>query len=218
MSITYYREIQDFLQKELPTKGYFCCVYGSYPAKQNTSQSDIDLFVASELTSDDLFRKIEMFVLNLHKKHGLTQDEEVPYRNKLLVSYTDVMSAVTLKQFISPKKEEYAITKVEKTKEFLMSDNIRLRLIFNALTTPHDFISGDFAAYLKFRERAEKSLYELAKYLCHTPTHSVFALVDALMRSGTGEEGEMYLGYKNFDVVIEYLSYILSSQHEKLSS
>ncbi|MEX0909962.1 MAG: nucleotidyltransferase domain-containing protein [Candidatus Paceibacterota bacterium] len=214
-TLLYYKEIADFLEQQLPVKEYFCCVYGSYPAKRNTSQSDLDLFVASESVSEDLYRRLEKFILELSNLHGLTQDEEVPYRNKLLVSYADVQSAVSLAQFKSPDDGSITVPKIEKTKEFLSSDHIRLRLIFNALTTPHNFISGNFLTYLNFKNIAEQGLQQLAIQICDGVNSDVENLVNVLMRSSDGEEGEMYLGYKNFDSIRSYLQFILSKERGK---
>lgn len=215
MYLDCYKEISRFLSKLLPADSYFCCVYGSYPAKRNTSHSDIDLFVACESTSEDLFKKIELFVLELHSKYGLKQDEEVPYANKLLVSYSDVAQAVNLQQFRDSRESRYTIPRITKNSDFLSSPHIRMRLIFNAMTSPHEFISGNVGAYLEFRDLAEHNLTKLVKQLIDVPNSDPFALADALICNDSGEEGEMYLGYKNYDCIKNYLAYILSKNYEK---
>ena len=207
-----YAEIGDFLGRQYADLDLFCCIYGSFPAQRETSKSDIDLFVAvSDPTKVD-FRSLVDFVLLIHRKRGLEQDEEVPYENKLLVSYADIAAATDLKPFYA--NGELFVRPVEKTKAFLSSEEIKQRLLLNALTTPHDCIVGNRLMHMEFRAKAERGLYQLASTLSQLQSPDVDDLVEVLLRDTAGNEGEWYLGYKDYDTVRAYLKYILSKNHD----
>ncbi|MBO6557572.1 MAG: hypothetical protein JJ957_13795 [Pseudomonadales bacterium] len=129
-------------------------------------------------------------------------DDEVPLHNKLLVSYQDLNHAVEI------HSNTKRIDPIVKSEEFLGSPEMRLRLLFNALTTPNYCVGGMCNDYLFYKERAELGLVTLSDKISgkDTPTTT---RVDDLIRSDDGKEGEDYLGYKNLRPVRSYLQYIL---------
>jgi len=204
-----FQEISCFSEKYFKHRDYFVCVYGSFASGDYTKTSDIDVFVAIKIYDERDFKEFRDFLVGLHIRYGLNQDNEVPYWNKLLVSYEDVQQAIDLSAFIK-KESGYHAPVVKKNKEFLASLEIRWRLILNALTSPHECLCGNKESYSMYRTNAEKSIMRLARGLIKTEKPTQKELLDVLVSGANGEEGEMYLGYKKeCDSVIEYLEDIL---------
>lgn len=93
-----------FADEHLSHLNHFMCVYGSYASESYNDKSDVDLFVAAE--KHDIIDSIKIcnFIINLHMCNNLVFDNEVPYENKLFVSYEDIEAAINLKSFV--KKRE----------------------------------------------------------------------------------------------------------------
>ena len=211
--LEFYGEIASYLTEHIGAEDFFCCVYGSFPALRQTSRSDIDLFVAVPSFNEALLNEIVSFIKTLHTREGLAQDDEVPFENKLLVSYDDVAAAVALEPFLVGT--ELQVQPVKKSKSFLSSTHIRWRLLFNALTTPHDYIAGDRMRYLVYRMTAEKNLLRLASVLSNPQSGvGVDQLVDALIGDSHGNSGEWFLGYKDYDTIRAYLRFLLLKHHD----
>lgn len=189
-------EIRTFLEKNFLEHSCFVCVYGSFATGHRTDASDLDIFVAvKDAPVGSQFERLNEFIISLHKKYNLNIDYEVPYENKLIVSYDDVEHAVALRAF---KKEDkkYHIPTIIKTRESLLSPEIRWRLLLNALTSPHECIYGNKRQYFIYKSKAEKSLIELAKSISDFYECDNEKLLNALMCGKNGEDGELYLGYK----------------------
>lgn len=212
-TVKIYNPIAHFLEENLERENFFCCVYGSYPLNRANLNSDIDLFIATSDSQKEKFNTIKNFILKVHNINDMKQDHEVPYENKLLVTYNDVRNAVTLNPF--KRKDELYVPEIRKEPDFLSSTHIRERLLFNALSGPNDCIAGNYTKYLEFREMAEESLYKLACSLSSKNKPIVDDLVNVLLYSPSGEEGEMYLGYKDIPAVKGYLSFVLNKYHKE---
>lgn len=204
-----FQELVDFSNKHLSRRDYFVCIYGSYASGNYTEASDLDMFVAIGNHRSEDFEKIRDFLIDLHVRYELRLDDEVPYENKLIISYEDIQDAIALKSFVK-NGVRYHVPMVEKKKEFLSSPEIRWRLILNALTSPHECVCGNSDVYARFRIDAEKSLIRLARGLTATETPSIDEILEALTSGENKEEGEMYLGYKKErEDVIKYLKELI---------
>lgn len=204
---TLLNELASFLQENLNDK-YFVCIYGSYANNNANFDSDLDLFIAIESKNQEFFDNLKNFIITLHKNNNLQLDNEVPYENKLLVSYEEARSAVNL-QGLKVEKDHIIVPKIEKNSSFLASSEVKKRLIFNALTSPHIFLGNDKESYDLLKKTAETNLgllaFELSGYQKETEK-----LIEVLLVSKDGNEGEMYLGYKKYDSIIDYLKNILN--------
>lgn len=198
-------ELESFLDSLLG-KDYFGCIYGSYATGTNNEKSDVDLFISSSNIDQSKFELIKEFIIDYHQKNKLSLDDEVPYENKLFVDYKDILDAVELKGFVL-EKGLISVPEVQKNKEFLSSRPIRLRLIFNALTTPHIFFGKDERTYHKNRRKAETNLRFLSTHL--STGHTTSDPLNILLNGPNGAEGEMFLGYKRYPIVINYLTSII---------
>ena len=205
-----FQELTLFCKEYFKTCDYFVCVYGSYASSDFTKDSDLDLFIATAKPSSVDFKTIRDFVVNLHIQNHLKIDEEVPYINKLIMSYNDVADAVRLKAFIK-KGQKYLIPPVTDDKDFLMSREVRLRIILNALTSPHEYICGNQNEYSKSKQKAEKAIIRLAYGLTPKTNLNEGEILQILLRGPKGEESGTYLGYRNQRVkVIKYLKDLIS--------
>lgn len=191
------------MEKHFATRQYFACVYGSLAYGAEREDSDLDLFIATRTPTDSDRCSLAQMVIDLHQKHGLMLDIEVPYENKLVVSFEDLAHMMSLDAF--PMHEgRRTVPRVERTEAFLGSHEVRWRLLLNALTTPNLFLCGDKALYDKYRLAAEASVRRLAHEL--SPNNPL----SGLLYGPAGEEGEEYLGYKRERAqVMEHLVRIL---------
>jgi predicted nucleotidyltransferase len=192
---TLFEAITTFTAEHFSDRDHFVCIYGSYASGHYRESSDIDLFVALKYHDRREFELLRDFVQDLHLRHGLPLDDEVPYENKLVASYDDIRDAIGLKAF-TQDGERYSVAPIEKRPEFLASREVRLRLILNALTTPHLCLSGNNQLYSEFRISAESALMTLAKGLLIEEDMSPEQILNVLLKGENGERGELYLGYK----------------------
>ncbi|HCI05047.1 TPA: hypothetical protein DEW47_03690 [Patescibacteria group bacterium] len=205
-----FKKISEFAQKHIGDINSFICVYGSYASGNHSVLSDLDIFIAAEKHEPYFFDVFKSFLLDIHERYGLNTDDEVPYENKIIVSYQDVLRAVQLKPFTLNSRKSLVVPPVEKTKEFLSSDGVRWRLILNALTSPHVCLYGNHVAYEDFVRQAESAIVKLARSLCSDNVLDETQLLESLLASNRGHEGENYLGYKRErESVVKHLKDII---------
>lgn len=179
-------------------------LYGSVASGLNESSSDIDLvFIRDELREAERNILIDS-VKDLHRDLGLPLDDEVPFSVKLFCSWRDLENAAQGKCFWADA-QRVRYSKVVKTKEFLSSEEIRLRLLLNALAGPH----------VIFRDRTDSRIGNLVQEaqatLCWTAAiNSKLQCFDAqklvkwLISDGT-VHGEEHLGFKESPAVLTHL-------------
>lgn len=202
-------EVDNFSNKYFSDKKYFTCVYWSYANWMYDEESDLDIFFSSNNFKEWDFENTASFLRDLHIEQWLKLDDEVPYKNKILVSYKDIKNAVNLK-WLDFKDWKIIVPKIEKTEEFLSSYKVRLRLIFNALTSPNYISWNDLKSYNTYKNEAENNLFLLSLDLSNKLRVTIPDLVDSLMVSKDKEKGEMFLWYKEYDSIRNYLEWILS--------
>ncbi|MDD3287507.1 MAG: nucleotidyltransferase domain-containing protein [Alphaproteobacteria bacterium] len=190
-------EIEAFRVKQKSTG--FCLIYGSQATSTNTEASDIDIMFINKRKPPSI-KAYANFITKLHNNFGCKIDNEVPYDNKIVISYEEAKKAANLTSFIFAGKE-LIIPPIKKESIFLGSKHIKYRLVFNALTGPHIFVGGDVDDYKKIMNTAVHSLAILAMAINGKNTFVVPDLIDALKRGESGAEGEDYLGYKDSQLV-----------------
>ena len=210
------KELTKFLNDHFNNRDHFACIYGSHASGHSTLKSDFDIVVAFDLPTDQDYKNILNFLIKLHTDNNLPLDNEVPYSNKIVVSYQDFEYATNLKG-IKKENELYQVPSIKKTTLFLSSLEMRWRLLFNILTSPHIIVSGNTKTYQLMRDKAEQALVSLAINLTQKRNPTISELLDRLLQGKYGEEGELYLGYKNRDTVIEHLEKIISSRYRNVS-
>lgn len=201
------------VQNLLTGKEHFTCVYGSVITQKNRLDSDIDFFVSSEQFESADRISLAGFAVSFHRELGFDIDEEVPYTNKVSIPYAELFSSAKLGG-LAIENGRIKVPHVVKNDEFLSSREIRLRLVFNALTVPHQ-ISEQQSAYAYAKIKAEESLFYLAVDLADQrglDPMKTDNLIASLLNDGQGNEGEMYLGYKLYEPVVQHLEQILKRQ------
>lgn len=191
----------------------FLCFYGSsvYSKKE---QSDVDLFVATDgaIATDALIDVVK----KVHIEHDRQIDEEVPFCNKVRYSFIELMDSVNYGGF-DRNGSRITVPAIQKDADFLNSQEVKLRLAFNALTTPHDVIGTNLTEYHFIRERAEEAAALLAIALNDDPVFTVDSLYNSLVVDEDGNEGEMFLGYKvEYDVVQTHLKTSIDNALDRL--
>lgn len=188
-------ELGTLCSEHFKKRDFFACAYGSFAYGADSKLSDLDFFIATEKPTLSDRVTLEKTVRAFFKRHSLRVDNEVPYHNKLVVSYLDVENAVSLRP-LTDGEGRISIAPVRKNKRFLSSVSIRERLLFNALTTPHDCFAGNSLTYRFYRIRAERALLKLTKKLLALEKGGDRKPLDVVTVSQSGASGEMYLGYK----------------------
>ena len=203
------RELRIFCKEYFKNCDYFVLVYGSYASNDFTEESDLDLFIAIDKKDLTDFKKVSNFIVNLHTRNNLTINEEVPYENKLIVSYDDAIDAIDLKAFIK-NGSKYIIPPVTADKEFLASKEVRFRIILNALTSPNQFICGNKNKYNLLKQKAEKAIIKLAYGLAKKSELTQEEILNIILIGASGEKSGDYLGYRNHrPKVIKYLKKLI---------
>lgn len=202
-------ELKSFCEEYFKDRDYFALVYGSYASSDFTEKSDLDLFVATNKYDADDFKKFRDFIIILHERNNLKINEEVPYENKLIVSYKDAEDALNLGAFIE-SGSRYLIPPITEDKEFLSSKEVRFRIILNALTSPNEFICGNIEKYNLLKQEAEKSIIKLAHALIEKNNPTQEEILNILLIGKNGEESGNYLGYRTHrPKVIQYLKELI---------
>lgn len=183
-------------------RGY-ALAYGSHARGTARTRSDLDLLAVgpdplNATTLESLINRVKQ----LHHRHGLDLDQEVSYAMKLHATFSDVAAAVGFSGFEVSPAGELTIPPVAESPEFLNSRDFKLRLILNALTSPHVFLGGDLDRFAEDTAHARRALAVVAVSL-HADQDVVAApqAIDVLVTDPrTGATGQAYLGYTGADV------------------
>lgn len=189
-----------FKKYKLP-KDTFCVMYGSYPDGVAKSTSDIDLFVAIDEHDQKLFNDLQKLVVKTHVKFKIPLDEEVSFRNKLLVTFAELEKAARLNG-MDMIGDKFIVPDLIKNESYLESEQIKLRLLFNALSTPH-YVFRENDYYFSLKDRVIENLFWLAVDLLDVEECTIDQIIGILFESRNLRKGENYLGYKFYPKVIE---------------
>ncbi|MFJ3904205.1 hypothetical protein [Streptomyces sp. NPDC090025] len=175
-----------------PVRDGYALAYGSH-AERPGPASDLDLLYtgARPLADRALGRLIEG-VKRLHTDHGLSLDEEVGFASKLYATEREVDRAAGLVGFRDVT--DYATPVGDPVA--LNSPAFKLRLILNALTTPHVFLTGDVHAYRRQIVAAERGCALPALRIAGPGKRAFSEAVSALLSSPDGLTGKRFLGYR----------------------
>lgn len=178
----------------LPAHGGYALAYGSHATGTGRPSADLDvLYTGTDQLDVAEMATLTADVVSLHHRHHLALDEEVPYAVKLYATHDQVADAAGLGGFRSTWG-----TPPPTIREtwYLSTDEFRLRLLFNILTTPHVFLAGDSAAYRRDARTARTSAALLARTLTapgRPPT--LQESWKALWQAPDGRTGKDCLGY-----------------------
>lgn len=200
------KEIGEFYKKEFGKELLFVIVYGSWAFGLNNKNSDVDMVgICLRYTQKQMDNTIS-FVKDLHKRYKLEFDEEVPYENKLLAT-PDFMEKSICGNGFEKHSNGIKIQPIVKTKEFLSSNKLAMRLLLNALTTKNIFCGGDYKIYAKVREEAMKNCVRIFFSAWNINNTELNLFVKNLIEK-KGKSGQFYLGFDNHPKVKRYLRHI----------
>lgn len=171
--------------------------YGSHPAGTASATSDLDLVLIGPrpLRAGELKELVDG-IRQLHHKHGLGLDDEVDHAVKVHATFTDVQDAVALRCFPLDERGHLIVPPVIVEPWFLNSEPFRLRLLLNALTSPHAFLGGAIERYDAHRRDAERAVALLALALHPDAVITAPEAAQHLVQHADGARGEDFLGYQ----------------------
>ena len=153
------------------------------------------MFVGPPLPRDHLDRLVRA-VDALHDEHGLSLDTEVAHEVKLHACPAEVDTALALGGFAVDTAGDVRVPPVVAAPWFLNSVPFKLRLILNALTTPHVVLGGHIELYRRHYARADRVVALVALSLLGSSTaFTVAEAAAALVTAADGVTGEDFLGY-----------------------
>lgn len=196
-------ELRDVVSDEFSGERVLSFLYGSYAYGLQGIRSDLDLLVIAERNLQERGRRLVYRVLELHKKHDLTIDQEIPFHRKLAATWDDLEAAIAGQGFCSNGRRLTA-RPVVKTRAFLESEEIRLRLLLNAIAGRVLLVSGDAEYLSEIQHRARTNWVRILILLEDLDHFSLASFVDRLIGSGT-RVGEWFLGFKPHPVIRSFL-------------
>lgn len=208
------KEIGNFYKKEFGKDLLFVIIYGSWAFGLNDKSSDADMVGVCLKFNKKQMKNTISFVKNLHKKYKLEFDEEVPYEKKLLATPDFVEKAILGKGF-EKHKNSIKIQLIVKTREFLSSDEMALRLLLNALTTKSIFCGGDYKIYKETKEKALKNCVRIFFSAWEINNTDLDSFVRNLIKRN-GKSGQFYLGFEDHSKVKNYLRTTFSDTFKSL--
>ncbi len=165
-------------------------IYGSNI--YNISSSDLDVCLIVNKSDSKIKEKLINETINFHKLNGLKIDEEIPFDNKLIYTWDEILCTLSNSPFYQNGK--YEIKDIIKSKEFLTSNEMKQRLLLNILTTDHIAIGKDIE---KYEKKAFSIIVNTIIKYYNLNNPSYLEILDCMYSNKyTGSEGEMYLGYK----------------------
>ena len=210
------QEIGDFYKKELGKELSFVIIYGSWAFGLNDKNSDVDMVGVCSKYSKKQMENTISFVKDLHKRYKLEFDEEVPYENKLLATQNFGEKAIFGNGF-EKNVDEIKIQPIVKTKEFLSSDKMAMRLLLNALTTKSVFCGGNYKLYKKTQNMALKNSIRIFYSAWKINETTLNSFVRNLIKL-EGKTGQYYLGFDDKPKIERYLTNVFKKTFDALLS
>ncbi|MBK8442842.1 MAG: nucleotidyltransferase domain-containing protein [Sphingobacteriales bacterium] len=197
------REIDAFAS--LNFKDYFIVLFGSFAINKQKENSDIDIICFSKSLDDELIFLFKDFFINLCVKYNVSTRAQIPHERFLIISYNDLLKAISGEGFTKTEKSELTIPERIHTAEFYSSDKMRFRFAFNSITTLNQFISGNFEHYKSFKDIAIEYLLGYIFILNNKRKLTIEELVNATICDSKTQRSEgMFLGYKNYSEIREH--------------
>lgn len=188
-------------------KDYIAVIYGSSALRSNALLSDIDLMVFARDADPALRKALEAMFRSTMGEEGILIDAEVPFERKLLVP---IQLAAKAARSGPPLDEAGHVLSIRKTAEYLASDEMLKRLVFNVLTTPNKVFSASEGSAHNFKQLEQDAADNLVGLIRRVNPGKVNKAEDFVRFaiSDGARSGEEYLGYKPRDNVVEKLRQI----------
>ncbi|MEU2115119.1 nucleotidyltransferase domain-containing protein [Streptomyces sp. NPDC016459] len=176
-----------------PAADGYALAYGSHATRPRPT-SDLDLlYTGSEPLPEARLARLIDGVKQLHGDHGLSLDEEVSFTSKLYATTREIEHAAHLGGFDGITA--YATPVGDSAT--LNSPAFKLRLVLNALTSPHVFLTGDIQTYRRHVAAAERGCALLALRITGAGRLTLVTALRALLSSAEGLTEKHFLGYRH---------------------
>lgn len=142
---------------------YIAIICGSSALRKNALLSDIDLMVFAPTAHQERHKALKAMFCEIMEQEGILIDAEVPFECKLLVM---LLFAHHAAEAGPPLDEGRKVLSIRKTSEYLASDKMIRRLVFNVLTTPNKVFSASehgTAAFRQLEQVAGRTLVNLIR-------------------------------------------------------
>ncbi|MBL7059300.1 hypothetical protein ISS08_02510 [Candidatus Pacearchaeota archaeon] len=179
-------------------------LYGSQAYDMARNTSDLDLVTIVDNISPQKLENLISYVIDLHKKHGLEIDNEVPHEKKLVVPF-DMMNFAVEGRGFHYSEGKVIVPTLEKSEAYLSSNELMYRILLNTITGKTLLISGDQKLLEDYKNKGWDTMFRVMWNL-HNEELSVRDLVQKLI--GTpNRQGEAYMGYKDKAKIREFLEH-----------
>lgn len=183
---------------------YFLIIYGSYAYRCATDRSDLDVLLVSDAVSETERDALITEIQTLHYAYGMSLDNEIPYEAKVMIDIAFLREAVSGAGIRSV--DGWAIPKIVKTVEFLTAPTNLRRFFQGMMTHPHVFVCGNRDCYEDFREQAFTTLIQALREIRGLDDDMDLAKYLAAFCGEEGMTGDFFLGYRNSEPFVSYLS------------
>jgi predicted nucleotidyltransferase len=186
-------------------------IYGSYAYELARDNSDVDVLVITDRLDAAARSALISSIVSFHRVWGLPLDDEVPFDRKVAATWEDAERAIAA-SFLPRRDGRPYVSQVVKTEEFLRSEEIRLRLLLNAITGRCIQLLGNCEILAQLQRRARRGWFELLPQLVNLPqAWTVTEFVDKLI-GHPPFDGEMFLGFKGHPIVRSYLETVFTQE------
>ncbi|KAJ4982632.1 hypothetical protein SVAN01_11869 [Stagonosporopsis vannaccii] len=150
------RKIRAYLSK----RDYAIVIYGSSALCKNALLSNIDLMNLVSNAESSLQRDLEaMFQLDMQEEGALI-DAEVSYERRVLDPMQLASKAVNSGTLLD---DAGRVLSIRKTSEYLKSEGMLQRLVFDVLTTPNKILSGGGGIITQLEHEAARKLVDMIR-------------------------------------------------------
>ncbi|MDE0267556.1 MAG: nucleotidyltransferase domain-containing protein [Acidimicrobiaceae bacterium] len=197
--------LTEILTEALDAHESMAFVYGSYAYGIEGDTSDVDVLIVSDAYDSSSLQELIKLIVEFHREWGLALDDEVPFERKLVATFED-MTLASSGKFLLGDDGEARLSRVVKTKEFLESEELRLRLLLNAITGRTIQLVGDRQTLLQLQMDARSLWLKLLPELVSLSDEwTIPEFVRKLIGRGR-VSGELFLGFKDHPVINSYLN------------
>jgi hypothetical protein len=203
-------EFIKLVNKKLPTffNDGFCIIYGSTAIGSAANNSDLDVMFCKQSFTIYEYSKLLSLLVSFHAENDLVLDSEVPYQNKLCITFDDCTTASKL-TFVN-ENTDCKVYPIVKSKQFLGSEILRYRLILNIFTTPHLYFGS--SKYHQIKSNMHKALCRLCLIIADNELDLTDLVNNLVMCKITGATREDFLGYKNKLEIRSHLEQIIFTE------
>ncbi|RKL34564.1 hypothetical protein BFJ72_g9296 [Fusarium proliferatum] len=192
------------LTQKLYDKDFVAAVYGSSALQNNAILSNINLMIFAHSAESSKIKQVVSVFRSVMEGEGILIDFEIPLHRRLLVTFEFAGQAA---ESGPPLDEAGHVSSISSTPEYLSSDEMLRRLVFNVLTTPNKIIAATTGGTNRLKSletTAARKLITTIQHLGQSEVSTADEFVNLFMSDGGQGKGK-HLGYKPRHNVLEKL-------------